>query len=100
MMDHMMRNCFTQLRLATPRWTTRLLLALAGFLVAAAPVIAFAGQNMVGNEDSTPPDGRLEGYGQTIVPDSGSALTYLFFVFLILVTAGVTFMNAKRTHLD
>jgi hypothetical protein len=55
---------------------------------------------MVGNDETTPPDGRLEGYGVTITPDSGSALTYLLFVALLLITAGVTFMNAKRTHLD
>jgi hypothetical protein len=100
MMDNMMRNCFTLVRQAAPRWTMALLLAVAGFMVAAAPVIAWAGQNMVGNEDNTPPDGRLEGYGTTVVPDSGSALTYLLFVFLLLVTAGVTFMSSKRTHLD
>ena len=100
MMDNMMRNCFTLVRRAAPRWATALLLAVAGFAVAAAPVIAWAGQNMVGNEDSTPPDGRLDGYGTTITPDSGSALTYLLFIVLVLVTAGVTFMNSKRTHLD
>lgn len=100
MMDDMMRNCFTLVRRAAPRWTMALLLTLAGFAVAAAPVVAWAGQNMVGNDETTPPDGRLEGYGTTVVPDSGSALTYLLFVFLVMVTAGVTFMSSKRTHLD
>jgi hypothetical protein len=100
MMDNMMRNCFTLVRQAAPRWATALLLAVGGFAVTVAPVVAWAGQNMVGNEDSTPPDGRLEGYNTTITPDSGSALTYMLFVFLLLVTAGVTFMSSKRTHLD
>jgi hypothetical protein len=61
MMDNMMRNCFTLARRAAPRWTTTALLALAAFLVAAMPILTFAAHNMVGNDETTPPDGRLEG---------------------------------------
>lgn len=100
MMDNMMRNCFTLVRRAAPRWTTSALLALATLVVAAMPVLTFAAQDMVGNEGGALPDGRLEGYGVTVTPDSGSSLTYLLFIALVLVTAGVTFMSSKRTHLD
>ena len=80
------------------RWIQSLVLALAALLVAMAPVIALAGA--VNGEEDVKPDGRLMGFNGTVVPEGGSALTYMFFVVLVLVTAGVCFMNAKRSHLD
>jgi len=46
-------------------------------------------------------DGRLEGYPTKVtLDDSGTALTWLLFVFLSVVCIGVMFKNARRTHLD
>jgi hypothetical protein len=46
-------------------------------------------------------DGRLEGYQTKVLVDNDStALTWLLLVFLAMVTLGVMFKNARRTHLD
>jgi len=89
--------CIENIQRVTRSWTTSGLLAIIALVVVMAPVIAWAASN---SDDEVKPDGRLEGYGPIVIPDSGSALTYLLLVFLILITAGVTFMNAKRSHLD
>src|SRR5579884_3720191 len=52
------------------------------------------------DDEGTPPDVRLQGYPINVVNQGGSGVTYLFFVVLTLITAGVLFMNAKRSHLD
>jgi hypothetical protein len=52
------------------------------------------------DDDEVKPDARLQGYPSPVYIDSGSGTTYLFFVVLTMATAGVMFMNAKRTHLD
>lgn len=47
-------------------------------------------------------DARLEGYDKvnvTLAP-SGTALMWLLLIFLTLVTVGVMFKDAKRSHLD
>ena len=47
-------------------------------------------------------DARLEGYGgqNVTIEGSSTALTWILFLFLAIVCVGVTFKNAKRTHLD
>jgi hypothetical protein len=89
--------CTVNIYRATRSWASSGLLAIIALAIVMAPVIAWAASN---SDDEVKPDGRLEGYGPIVIPDSGSALTYLLLVFLILITAGVTFMNSKRSHLD
>ena len=47
-------------------------------------------------------DGRLRGYEGTghVLDTSGTFLTYAAFAGLALLTAGVMFKSARRTHLD
>lgn len=47
-------------------------------------------------------DARLEGYDKINVSlaPSGTALMWLLLIFLTIVTVGVMFKDAKRTHLD
>jgi len=47
-------------------------------------------------------DARLEGYEARVQFESGdnTALTWILLVFLAMVSMGVMFKNAKRTHLD
>lgn len=73
------------------RWMTRLL-TLA--IVLATPVFALA-------DDAPIVDARLQGYKDSLTPPAGStALAWLVLVILGIVGVGVTFMSAKRTHLD
>jgi hypothetical protein len=60
----------------------------------AAPAGVFA-------DDNTPIDGRMEGFKEGIMASPGStALTWLLLVGIGIVTIGVMFMSAKRSHLD
>ena len=46
-------------------------------------------------------DARLLGYDKTVQLDSGStALSWVLLIVLGVVTLGVLFKDAKRTHLD
>jgi len=46
-------------------------------------------------------DARLEGYAQKVQLDAGStALTWLVLIVLGVLTVGVLFKDAKRSHLD
>jgi hypothetical protein len=77
------------------RWM--LAAALALVLVASAPVHASSSDD----EESTPPDARLSGYDKNVVLDSSTtALTWVLLIVLTIVTLGVLFKDAKRTHLD
>jgi len=47
------------------------------------------------------PDARMDGYPtQVAINEGGAGGTLTFFIILTAVTAGVMFMNAKRSHLD
>jgi hypothetical protein len=60
-----------------------------------SPAVALA------QDEAVERDGRLEGYQTKVLVDNDStALTWLLLVFLGMVTLGVMFKNAKRTHLD
>ena len=61
-----------------------------------APALALA-------DDDTARDARLEGYSLDVAmpqPGSGTGLTWLLFVGLMIVCVGVVFKNPRRTHLD
>jgi hypothetical protein len=64
-------------------------------LIALMPLIARAA-----DDEGPVQDARLQGYPSVVFDQGGSGTTYLFFVVLTLITAGVMFMNAKRSHLD
>jgi hypothetical protein len=56
-----------------------------------------------GLEDEEPPlnDGRTEGYNQKVqIPKPSTALVWLAFMALTVVSMGVMFKDARRTHLD
>jgi hypothetical protein len=80
------------------RWFHTVSLAVIALMISLAPIIAMA--NAVNGEEDVRPDGRLQGFNGTVTPEGGSSLTYMFFVVLVLITAGICFMNAKRSHLD
>jgi hypothetical protein len=63
--------------------------------VLAAPSASFA------QEEEVIKNSRTEGYTPSIeLTDGGVAPMYILFSLLLLLTGGVMFMNAKRTHLD
>jgi len=75
------------MRVMNKKW----LVALA---VLASPAAALA-------DDAAPVDGRLEGFKEGLLTTQGSStLTWLLFVGIGVVTIGVMFMSAKRSHLD
>ena len=77
------------------RWMMAAALALV--LVASAPAHAASSDD----EESTPPDARLMGYEKGVVLESSTtALTWVLLIVLTIVTLGVLFKDAKRTHLD
>jgi hypothetical protein len=77
------------------RWMMAAALALV--LVASAPVHAASSDD----EESAPPDARLSGYDKTVdLSSSTTALTWVLLIVLTIVTLGVLFKDAKRTHLD
>jgi hypothetical protein len=76
--------------------TFSLVLSVVSLIVLLAPVIVRAA-----DDESTSYDARVEGYPQKVQLDSGStALTWLLFVVLGVLTLAVLFKDAKRTHLD
>jgi len=66
-------------------------------LIALMPLMARASSS---DDEGPVQDARLQGYPSPVFNEGGSGTTYLFFVVLTLITAGVMFMNAKRSHLD
>jgi hypothetical protein len=51
-------------------------------------------------DDEGPPNAKLQGYDKEYEPQQGASLTYLLLIFIFLLTVGVMFKNARRTHLD
>jgi hypothetical protein len=82
--------------------TARPKLPIRRILVGGAPLLAFAFPAIALADDSSAPvDARLEGFKQGIMASPGStALTWLLLVGIGVVTIGVMFMSAKRSHLD
>jgi len=91
----MMRSRTTQLSFKTKLW--RLPMWMLVCLIALMPLIAQASSS---DDEGPVEDARLQGYPSVVFNQGGSGTTYMFFVVLTLITAGVMFMNAKRTHLD
>lgn len=78
------------------RWAMGLCLTAA---VASIPATARASSS--DSEAPTIYDARLQGYSQNVQLDSGStALSWLLLCALGVICLGVTFKDAKRTHLD
>ena len=84
---------------------TRLLAALMGvaawMCTIATPAITWAQSN--GNDsDAKPIDARLYGFsGKVALADPGSSgLCWVMLILLCLVTVGVMFKSARRSHLD
>lgn len=77
------------------RMKPRLYAALCGLCTLFSPVMALAAEEI--NPDV---DTRLSAYGKHVSMDSGTALTYMLFIVLALISLGVLFKDAKRSHLD
>jgi hypothetical protein len=78
---------FATLRHATWIWYVTL-------AAMAMPLIAMA-------DDAPTPDARLEGYAtQVALNEGGTGWSIVFLIFLLAITMGVMFINAKRSHLD
>lgn len=76
-------------KLRSATWTWYLTLA-----VMAMPLIALA-------DDAPTPDARLEGYPTPVaLNEGGTGWSIVFLIFLLAITMGVMFINAKRSHLD
>jgi hypothetical protein len=80
----------------------RMKIVLRRILLGGLPLLAFAFPAVALADDTAAPvDARLEGYRQGIMASPGStALTWLLLVGIGVVTIGVMFMSAKRSHLD
>jgi hypothetical protein len=64
------------------------------WVLLAAPAAAWA-------DDAPVIDGRMEGFKEGIMASPGSTvITWLLLVGIGIVTIGVMFMSAKRSHLD
>src|SRR5690606_22595712 len=92
---HMTRRLHTVMRRLRP-----LLLGLVLMLPTALPAPALAQVNR--DEAVKEADGRLRGYTQNgvVLNESSTALTYFAFIGLALLSMGVMFKLARRTHLD
>jgi hypothetical protein len=63
--------------------------------------IALLATARVWADDNPTPDARLEGYpGPAALNDGGTGMTVTFLIVLAMITIGVMFINAKRSHLD
>jgi hypothetical protein len=83
----------------TTAWK-RLVLGLC-LAAALAAVPATARASSSDDEAPTVYDARIQGYSQNVQLDSGStALSWLLLCALGVVCLGVTFKDAKRSHLD
>ncbi len=91
----MTRRLHTVMRRLRP-----LLLGLVLMLPTALPAPALAQVNR--DEALKEADGRLRGYTQNgiVLNESSTALTYFAFIGLTLLSMGVMFKLARRTHLD
>jgi hypothetical protein len=52
------------------------------------------------DEEEAPPDARLTGYDAKVDIGGGVAASYAMIAVLGAIALGVTFKNARRTHLD
>lgn len=66
------------------------------FAITAAPVRASKSDD----DEEAPPDARLTGYDSKVDVGGGVALSYAMVAVLGAIAIGVTFKNARRTHLD
>ena len=88
-------NSVTKMLVFAQSRTFSVVLFVMLLVVLLAPVMVRA------DDESTSYDARIEGYAQKVQLDSGStALVWLLFVVLGVLTIAVLFKDAKRTHLD
>ena len=74
---------------------------IAATLLAATLCFACPLRAAAADADAPLPDARLDGYStQVAINAGGTGGTITFFIILAAITAGVMFMNAKRSHLD
>jgi hypothetical protein len=68
------------------------------------PMLALPGQAMAQAQPNPleGADGRIRGYEQNsvVMDDSSTALTYLALIALTVISVGLMFKSARRTHLD
>jgi len=74
-------------------------------LALSVPVLALPGQAMAQGAQPNPlqgADGRLRGYEQpaVVIYDSSTALSYMALIALTVISVGLMFKSARRTHLD
>jgi hypothetical protein len=80
------------------RWLNWCCRWVAIFALALAPATAMAQKT---SEEHEIYDARVEGYaGNKTLPGGGVALTWIAFIFLVIVACAGLFKDAKRTHLD
>ena len=80
------------------RWSKLGRIAAVLMLALMPATMALAARDEV---EADPIDARLEGYsGNVSLPDTGTGLTWIAFIGLMVLAAAGLFKDAKRTHLD
>ena len=63
-------------------------------------VFLLPAMSLAADEDKLP-DARIQNFTKVVtLPEGGTALTWLFLIFLTIICLAALFKNAKRTHLD
>lgn len=72
------------------------------FSLICCATLALSGSTAHAQDEEELPDARLMGYTGANKPalGGGSALSYVLVGFLGVITVGVLFKNARRSHLD
>ena len=79
------------------RRSTRLFHVIA---MALATLVVSAGNVMAADQSTTEVDARLEGYGRPVTNEGSTATMWMLLIVLSIITLGVLFKDAKRSHLD
>jgi hypothetical protein len=64
-------------------------------------VLLYAAPPVLAQDDEVKPDAKLTNYPpNTNLGEGSTALSWILFLFLIIIAVGVMKMDAKRSHLD